>query len=126
MHEQVRFLIVDDFQLARQALHEMVTAHPNWQVVHTAENGQEAFDLVALLKPDVVLMDIAMPKMNGLEATYHMKALSPETLIILFSAYADDGFRQGSIDVGADYFIQKERLTAEVLKDILATFHQFD
>ncbi|MCA9976677.1 MAG: response regulator transcription factor, partial [Anaerolineales bacterium] len=119
MQNHLRFLIVDDYQLAREALREMVTAHPDWQVVHLAENGQEAIESVALHKPDIVLMDVAMPKMNGLEATYRIKTLFPTILIILFSAYADDGFRQGSIDVGADFFIQKEKLTADVLKEIM-------
>ncbi len=65
MQAQLQFLVVDDYPLARDALCEMVTAHPHWQVVNVAENGLEAIALASLLQPDVVLMDVAMPKMNG-------------------------------------------------------------
>lgn len=126
MSNHLRFLIVDDYALARETLSEMVTDHPDWEVVDVAENGEEAINLVSLSKPEIVLMDIAMPKMNGLEATPPIKALSPDTRIILFSAYSDDGFRQRSLEVGADFFIQKEKLSAAVLEELIHKFYNID
>lgn len=126
MPDHLRFLIVDDYPLARETLSEMVTDHPQWEVVDVAENGEEAINLVTISKPEIVLMDIAMPKMNGLEATHRIKSLSPNTRIILFSAYSDDGFRQRSLEVGADFFIQKEKLSVTVLEDLIRTFYNID
>ncbi len=115
----LRFLLVDDHTPSRLALREVVAAHPGWQVIGDAEDGATAVSLAATHNPDIVLMDIAMPRMNGLQATRQIKTAAPETRVILFSAYANRGFRSGSAQVGADYFIQKEELTAQSLDEIV-------
>lgn len=100
-------------------LREMVAAHPGWQVVGEAGDGLEATRLAAECAPDIVLMDVVMPEMNGIQATRRIKATAPETRVILFSGYANHGFRQGSREAGADFFIQKEDLTAQALGEIV-------
>lgn len=118
--EPLRFLIVDDHPSSRLILREMVTTHPQWRVVADAYDGAMAVTLAAQHHPDVILMDVAMPGMNGLKATYQIKTTWPETRIILFSAYNNKGFRLASQNAGADYFIEKEKLTAQVLSDLVA------
>lgn len=101
-------------------LRGIVTAHPGWQVIGDAEDGLTAVSLAIAHCPDVVIMDISMPRMNGLQATRQIKAALPESKIILFSAYTNHGFRTGSKEAGADFFIQKEKLTTQILDKIMA------
>ncbi|MEW5985228.1 MAG: response regulator transcription factor [Chloroflexota bacterium] len=115
----LRFLIVDDHAPSRSILREMVATHDNWLVVGDADNGQAAVSLAATHHPDVILMDIAMPHLNGIQAARQIKAATPESRIILFSAYSNQGFRLASQEAGADFFIQKEKLTAQVLQEIV-------
>ena len=113
------FLLVDDNTPSRLALREVVAAHPGWQVIADAGDGLAAVSLAATHNPDIVLMDIAMPRMNGLQATRQIKTAAPETRVILFSAYANRGFQTGSAEAGADFFIQKEKLTPQTLDEIV-------
>jgi len=117
---QLRFLIVDDHPSSRLILREMVAAYPSWRVVADANDGAMAVSLAAKYHPDVILMDVAMPGMNGLKATHQIKTTLPETRVILFSAYNNKGFHLASKNAGADCFIEKEKLTAQVLGDIIA------
>ncbi len=115
----LRILIVDDHAPSRVVLREMIATQPDWQVVGEAANGIEALFSVIADRPDVVLMDVAMPKMNGLRATRKIKTIFPATKVILFSAYSDRGYRHGSKEAGADFFIQKEELTAHALGKVM-------
>ena len=115
----LRFLIVDDHAPARIALREMVAAQPGWHVIDEATNGLEAISSAITNRPDVVLMDVAMPKLNGLQTARKIKANFPQVKIILFSAYADRGYSHGSKEAGADFFVQKEELTAQALCKIV-------
>lgn len=115
----LRFLIVDDHAPSRSILREMVLAHTDWVIIGDAGDGLAAVSLAAAHHPDVILMDVAMPHLNGIQAARQIKAAAPEARIILFSAYSNQGFRLASQEAGADYFIQKERLTTQVLEEIV-------
>jgi DNA-binding NarL/FixJ family response regulator len=97
----------------------MIATQPGWQVIGEAANGIEALFSVIANRPDVILMDVAMPKMNGLRATRKIKTIFPAAKVILFSAYADRGYKHGSKEAGADFFVQKEELTAHALRNII-------
>lgn len=116
---KIRFLLVDDHARSRAALWEIVAAHSGWQVVADATDGVTAVSLAVTHRPDVIIMDISMPRMNGLQATRQIKAVLPESMVILFSAYTNRGFQPGSKEAGADFFIQKEKLTTQILDDIM-------
>jgi len=79
-------LIVDDQQLVRETLLSLLRQQPHWTVFE-AENGKDALDRARKIKPDVVVMDIVMPEMSGIEATYEIRRQAPETKVILMSSY---------------------------------------
>ena len=86
MPRQATILVVDDQQLVRETLLSLLRQQPHWRV-YEAENGKEALDRASQIKPDVVVMDIVMPEMSGIEATYEIRRLAPETKVILMSSY---------------------------------------
>ncbi len=80
-----RILIADDHAEARQAIRRLLTENPDWTVCGEAENGLDAVEKAATLKPDIVILDLSMPKMNGLEAAKVIHAADPELPLLLFS-----------------------------------------
>ena len=78
----IRVLVVDDHELMRQSLRRLIKTYRNMEVVGEADDGLEAIEAVTVLRPDVVLMDIDMPRMNGIDATKRIKATFPSTAII--------------------------------------------
>jgi DNA-binding NarL/FixJ family response regulator len=105
----VRILLVDDERAVRFALQKVLDAHQGWEVVGMAGNGREAVRRAGDLKPDVVIMDIGMPEMNGLEATPEIKRVTPETEVLLFSQYGVAGIVDAARDAGASGFLSKSR-----------------
>jgi len=82
-------LIVEDHALTRQALCSLFTSEEDFEVCGDAENGQEAVEMAQVLHPDLIVLDLSMPVMNGIEAAQALKQLMPETPIIVFSEYSD-------------------------------------
>jgi DNA-binding NarL/FixJ family response regulator len=118
--ERLSFLLIDDVATYRDILRQIVQTQPHWFVVGEATNGSEAVQLVLEHAPHVVLMDIDMPVMNGIEATRRIKQLSPETRIILFSGHQDEEFRRESLQSGASFFLVKEDMDATTLPQLIA------
>jgi DNA-binding NarL/FixJ family response regulator len=81
-----KILVVDDQQLVRDTLLSLLRQQPHW-TVYEAENGRDALDRALQIRPHVVVMDIAMPEMSGIEATYEIRRQAPETKVILISSY---------------------------------------
>ncbi len=81
-----KILVVDDQQFVRQTLRALLRQQSHWKV-YEAENGKAALDRAREIKPDVVVMDIVMPEMSGIEATYEIRRMAPETKVILMSSY---------------------------------------
>jgi DNA-binding NarL/FixJ family response regulator len=93
-----RILIADDHREARRGTRELLEAHPGWEVCGEAQNGLEAIERAATLKPDLVIIDLSMPKMSGIEAARLIHSTTPQLPLLLFSLYAGDpqmgaGFR---------------------------------
>ncbi|KAA3644199.1 MAG: DNA-binding response regulator [Chloroflexi bacterium] len=102
---KVRVLITDDQSAARQGLKALLARIQDIEVVGEATNGQEAVDLAAVYQPDVVLMDIKMPKMDGLEATQRIKSKCPAVNVVILTLHSK--YRQQALAAGADAFLLK-------------------
>ncbi len=104
-------LIVDDDSMFRVLLKRVLTRDPNIDVVGEARDGEEAIQLVRKLRPDVVLMDIKMPGLNGLEAMRRSKAERPVTKVIVLTIHDEGPFHSAAVAGGADAFLPKKTLT---------------
>jgi DNA-binding NarL/FixJ family response regulator len=104
---RIKVLIADDHRDYRRVVREFLDRMPNVSVVGEAINGGEAVEKVEQLFPDVVLMDIAMPQMNGLEATRIIKQRWPETKVLIATTYDDPAYRLQALEAGAvGYFLK--------------------
>ena len=115
----LRILVADDQASFRQRMQEMTQSIPWASVVAEAKNGLEAIELVKQRRPDVVLMDIVMPGIDGIEATRRIKEIAPQTKVIAITAYDNAEFPKRSVEAGADIFIKKEELDSEALRECL-------
>lgn len=104
----IRIIIADDQALVRDGLKLMVDLEDDINVLALAENGKQAIHLVKQFQPDLVLMDINMPELNGIEATRQIKAMSPKTKILVLTTYDGDTWIQDAIDAGADGYLLKD------------------
>ncbi len=103
-----RLLIVDDHDLVREGMRAMLSKEPDLEVVGEAENGREALELCRKLRPDVVLMDVRMPEMDGLEATRALKEESPETIVLVVTTHEKQDYLLEAIRAGAAGYVLKE------------------
>jgi DNA-binding NarL/FixJ family response regulator len=110
----IRTLLADDHTIVREGLRALLLADSGIEVVGEAVNGREAVDLAMSLRPDVVVMDIAMPQLNGLEATSKIRAALPGTKVIILSAHSDDAYIDRVIAIGASGFLIKQT-SAQIL-----------
>jgi two-component system response regulator NreC len=103
----IRVMLVDDHTILREGVRALLASEPEIVVVGEASDGQEALDKVEALRPDIVLMDMVMPRMNGLEATGHIKRRHPEVKVLILSMYDDDEYVQQVIQAGASGYLLK-------------------
>ena len=97
----IKVLIADDHPMLRQGIREGLERQPDFKVVGEASDGEEAVKLAGELKPDVVVMDIGMPKMSGLEATKRVKALNKNIAVVVLTIHDDKEYIQGLLQAGA-------------------------
>ena len=103
----MRILVVDDHDVVRRGLRSVLEAHPGWQVCAEATNGRNAVAQVEELNPDVIVMDISMPDMNGLEAARQIKKICPKVEIVMLSVHFSDQLVREIVDAGAKSYILK-------------------
>jgi len=106
--KQISILVVDDQRLFRESIAGMLAGEPFISVVGVAGNGLEAFELVRQFQPTLVLMDVKMPQMDGIQATRQIKAEFPETKIILLTTFTTDGYVLEGLAAGANGYILKD------------------
>lgn len=113
---KIRILLADDHQIFREGLRSLIERQADLEVVGDAETGRVAVKLALQLKPDVVIMDIAMPDMNGIEATHQIRAQLPDTKIIALSMHSDKRFVSGMLHAGALGYLLKANAFDEVVQ----------
>ena len=97
----IRIMICDDQAIARHGLQMILASAPDLEVIGQASDGQEAIELIPELKPDLVLMDLKMPVMNGIEATAKIRACCPDTKILVLTTFDDDQWLFDALRAGA-------------------------
>lgn len=102
-----RVLLVEDDRGLREALRNMLVETTDFDVVGEASDGVEGLDLATRLEPDVVLMDMRMPRMGGLEATRLIKERLPHVQVVILTAYEDPALQEGAVDVGVYAYLVK-------------------
>lgn len=120
MTNEIRLLLADDHAVVRSGLRLLLEAQPDMVIVGEAENGRDAIDRTAELKPDVVLMDVEMPGMNGIEATRHIKSRSQETAVLALTMYEDDQYFFEMLRAGASGYVPKRAAPDELASAIRA------
>jgi DNA-binding NarL/FixJ family response regulator len=110
----ITVLLADDHAIVRQGLSALLRADGGFKLVGEARNGREAVELARLNRPDVILMDIAMPVLNGLEATCQILAADPKAKVVILSAHSEAVYVERMVEVGVAGFLEKQT-SAEIL-----------
>ncbi len=121
--ECIRVLVVDDIEIAREALKVFLCAYDDLQPVGAAKDGLDALRLCDLVQPDVVLMDIAMPGMDGITATRLLRQKYPRIQIIALSNAIDPSFKTRALEMGAFAYLTKGVSAEEIADTIRASVH---
>lgn len=116
----IRVLLADDHALVREGTRRLIESENDLEVVAEASSGEEAIEMARQLKPDIAIMDIAMPGIGGIEATRAIKAECPETAILVLSAYDDEPYLVALVEAGAAGFLLKNINGQELVEAIRA------
>ena len=120
MSRTLRVLVADDQAPFRKAARAVLEVAPEFEVVGEVTSGEEAVDEAELLRPDLVVMDVKMNGIGGVEATRRILAARPETLVVLVSSYRSEDVPQAVAESGALAFVPKDRFSAATLASLLA------
>ncbi|MDD5701875.1 MAG: response regulator transcription factor [Dehalococcoidales bacterium] len=116
--DKIKIMVVDDHPAFRDGLSRLLQEESDLEVVATPEDGEQAVDVASKLKPNVIVMDISMPKMNGIEAARLIKADSPEIAILIVSAYSYQSYILAALKAGAAGYLLKNAPLHEIIKAI--------
>jgi DNA-binding NarL/FixJ family response regulator len=118
--KKLRILLADDHTMVRAGLRALLERQPNLEVVGEAENGRQTVELCASLDPDVVVMDIGMPELNGIEATKQILHRRPATAVAILSMYSDESYVMRALQAGARAYLIKDSAAGDLIRAIEA------
>ena len=119
----LRILIVDDHDVVRRGLHAQLSRHEHWTICGEARNGREAVRLALQLKPDLVVMDLSMPELNGLEATRQIRRQLSRTEILIFTAHDSDELIREALSAGARGYLLKSDAECHLIDAVATLAH---
>ncbi|MEG0297447.1 MAG: response regulator transcription factor [Clostridium sp.] len=122
MSEKIKVVVVDDHDLIREGLNRILSFEDNLEILGKCRNGREVVELLSVKQADVVLLDINMPEMNGLDALRHIKKTWPCIKVVMLTVEDDRKTINDAIDIGADAYILKESAGIEVVNAIKSVF----
>ena len=120
MSDKIRILLADDHGLVRKGLRFVLESEPGMEVVGEASDGREAVRMVEELNPSVVIMDIAMPNLNGIDATSQIAKRSPGTGVIMLSVHSDESYLLRALSAGAKGYLLKDSAELDVVRAVQA------
>jgi DNA-binding NarL/FixJ family response regulator len=116
----LRILLADDHQMIRQGLRQLLEAHADWQVCAEASTGRQAVELALKLRPQVVVLDLAMPELNGLEATRQIKKSLPNTEVLVFTVHETEELTRDVLSAGARAYLLKSDASRQIVAAVEA------
>ena len=116
----LRILLADDHTVVRQGLRKVLEERPEWQVVAEAGDGREAVRLAEEFKPDVAVVDVAMPLLNGIETTRQIMRRAPQTKVLVLSMYSDEAYVIQMLKAGATGYLLKDSADVDLLQAVQA------
>jgi DNA-binding NarL/FixJ family response regulator len=114
----IRILLADDHEVVRRGLTSLLSARPDWEVCGEAHNGREAVALAVKLKPNLAILDLSMPELNGLEATRQIRREAPETEVLVFTMHDSEQLVRDLLAAGARGYVLKTDATTQLLSAI--------
>ncbi|MDQ7819662.1 MAG: response regulator transcription factor [Armatimonadota bacterium] len=116
----IRILIADDHAIVREGIRMILEAEPDFEVVGEATTGREAVELVRRVRPHVVVMDISMPQMNGVEATREIRRISPDTAVLILTMHEDESYVFQLLQLGASGYVLKRAAASDLVEAVRA------
>jgi two-component system, NarL family, response regulator NreC len=120
MKRKIRILLADDHKLVRQGFRLILVSQDDMEVVGETGNGREAVELARTIKPDVVVMDVTMPELNGIEATRRIREISPHIRVLALSVHRDSVYVREIVRAGAEGYLLKESADTDLLAAVRA------
>ena len=117
----LRILLADDHTVVRQGLRRILEGRPDWQVVAEASDGHEAVRHFQQQKPDVVVLDVAMPRLNGIDAIHAIRRVAPRARILVLSMYIDEAYVCQVLEAGATGYLLKDSADVDLLRAVSET-----
>ncbi|MDI1241006.1 MAG: response regulator transcription factor [bacterium] len=118
MSKKIRILIAEDHQTVREGIKLLVSSQPDMEVIGEAGDGEEAIELTKTLLPELLLMDVSMPRMNGLKATKKLRSITPDLRILTLTRHTDDGYLRQLIAAGSDGYVLKQSAPDQLITAI--------
>jgi DNA-binding NarL/FixJ family response regulator len=119
-----RILIVDDFPDWRARIRQILAAHPEWKIISEASDGQEAVQEASELQPDIVVLDITLPRLNGIEAAKMIRQKSPKSRIVFLTHDNDSDVMKAALGVGQTAYVPKAKAASRLCQAVAASLRE--